>query len=119
MPRSMMTLANLFAALTLVIAVFVVAPAADAATCAPDAAIAHLAMDMAHDQNGEHAQDGSKGDHDRMGGEIHGHCHHPGERQTGGEMTIAKPQAQASRYILRDDSTVSFASDRLKRPPRS
>ena len=54
----MMTLANLFAALMLVIAVFVVAPAADAATCAPDAAIAHQTMDMAHGQNGEHVQDG-------------------------------------------------------------
>ncbi len=119
MPRSMMTLANLFAALMLVIAVFVVAPAADAATCAPDAAIAHQTMDMAHGQNGEHVQDGSKGDHDRMGGEIHGHCHHPGERPSGGDFNIARPQVQASRYILRDDSTVSFASDGLKRPPRS
>lgn len=109
----MMTLANLFAALTLVIAALVLAPAVDAATCAPDAAIAHQTLTT------EHAQDGSKDSHDRMGGEIHGHCHHPGERPSSGDFSIAKPQAQASRYILRDDSTVSFASDGLKRPPRS
>ena len=119
MPRSMMTLANLFATLTLVIAALVLAPAADAATCAPDAAIAHQALDMAHGQNSQHVQDGSKDNHDRMGGEIHGHCHHPGERQTSGDLIIAKPQVQACRYVLRDDSTVSFASDGLKRPPRS
>lgn len=108
----MMTLANLFAALALVVAAFVIAPAADAAVCAPDTAVAQqvTAEDGAHDD--------SVSDHGDVGGDIHGHCHHPGEPRTGGDLQIAKPAAVASRYLLRDDGAVSFVADGLMRPPR-
>lgn len=112
MPRSVMTLANLFATLTLIIAALVIAPAADAAACAPDSLVAYQILSE------DHAQDDAEHVPGDVGGDIHGHCHHPGEPQACGDMQIAKPAAAASRYLLRDDGAVSFVADGLMRPPR-
>ncbi|WP_427788806.1 hypothetical protein [Brevundimonas diminuta] len=107
MLRSTKTLANLFAAVMLVIAAFMVAPAVDAAVCGPDTVIAaHQSID-ADDSN-----------HDDQGGDIHGHCHHPAERQSSGDLHVAAPLLTGDRHPLRDESGASLIPDRLKRPPR-
>lgn len=108
MPQSIKTLANLFAALTLVIAAFMVAPAVDAAVCAPDRVFA------AHP-----AVDSGDGGHDPQGGDIHGHCHHHAEPRASGDLHIAEPQIKTSRPVLRDETGASLTPDRLKRPPRN
>lgn len=110
MPRSTKTLANLFAALMLVIAAFLIAPAVDAAVCAPDTVVtAHQSVDS------DNSRHGDQGD---QGGDIHGHCHHPAERQSSGDLHVAAPQLRDDRHPLRDESGASLAPDRLKRPPR-
>lgn len=107
MSRPTKTLANLFAALMLVITAFMIAPAVDAAVCAPDMVIAaHQSIN---------ADDSTHGD---QGGDIHGHCHHPAERQSSGDLHVAAPQPKDDRHPLRDESGASLAPDRLNRPPR-
>lgn len=107
MPWSMKTLANLFATLTLVIAAFMVAPAVDAAVCAPDALVTAV-----------HSVDNGDEGHGEPGGDIHGHCHHPAERQSSGDLHVAGPQFKASRPVLKNENGASLAPDRLNRPPR-
>lgn len=108
----MRTLARVFAALTLVIAAFVVSPVTDAAACAPEPPAAHQTMD--HDpQSGDHS---GQGEH---GVCAHGHCHHTaGERHAATEFAAAALFVRAPRVVPRDDGPVSFAAEGLKRPPR-
>jgi hypothetical protein len=95
-------LARIFAALTLVIAVFAVIPATDAAACAPEIPALEQVLD-AHP------------------GDTHdGHCHHTAsERHAIPEVDVTAPHAPAPRLIPGDDTTVSFAPNGLKRPPRA
>lgn len=110
----MSTWAKLIAAVTLLVAAFVVAPMADAATCAPEAPAAHLQAD----------HDPSTGDHTGKGADhgvcAHGHCHHvTGERASTPEIGLAGYEARTLHGRLRDDVAPSHAPDGLKRPPRA
>lgn len=109
----MASLARLFAALTLVIAAFVVVPVSDAAACAPEPAAAHQSVD--HDPaGGDHSAPGENGVC------AHGHCHHTAtERHTTSDFGFAVDFIQARHDRPHDDGVTSFAADGLKRPPRS
>lgn len=109
-----MTLARLFAALTLVIAAFIITPVTDAAACAPEPPTIHQVID--HDPRA--------GDHNSPGGDqglcAHGHCHHTAsERHPTRDFILVGPPAHVQHDRPLDDRVVSFASDGLKRPPRS
>lgn len=110
----MASLARLFAALTLVIAAFVVVPVSDAAACAPEPVAAHQAFD----------HDPAAGDHNGPGGEhglcAHGHCHHTAsERHATSEFGLAEAFVQTRHGRPQDDGVASFAANGLMRPPRS
>lgn len=113
MALSMATLARLIAALTLLVAAFVVAPVADAAACAPEIPSAHQAADHPP-SGGDHT---SGGDHGIC---SHGHCHHSGtERPTLAEVATLSPISPVVHGLARGDVVVSHPSDGLKRPPRA
>ena len=110
---SLTALAKLCAALTIVIAVFIVTPVSDAAACAPEPVSAHQSLD--HDPDA--------GDHSGTTGEYglcsHGHCHHTASERflaTDFNLTALSFKSQHDRPL--DDDRVSFTSDGLKRPPR-
>lgn len=113
MSGSMTTWARLIAAVTLLVAAFVVAPAADAATCAPETPAAHALGD--HEiTSGEHS-----GKTTDDGVCAHGHCHHAqGERSPGEHVFDAGLCAQSPHDRPRDDAVATRAVDGLKRPPR-
>lgn len=107
------TLARLIAAVTLLIAAFLVAPVADAAICAPETPAAQAIAD--HDLSPGHRSDGGA----EHGACSHGHCHHAqGERASGADLAIAPVHARARHDPPRDDAAASRAPDGLKRPPR-
>lgn len=109
----MTTWARLIAAVTLLVAAFIVAPAADAATCAPETPAAHALAD--HEvTSGDHSEKGSD-----PGVCAHGHCHHAqGERSSAEHTFDAGLYAQSSHDRPRDDSVATRAVEGLKRPPR-
>lgn len=113
MTWSMASLARLFAALTLVIAAFVVVPVSDAAACAPEPVAAHQSFD--HDPaGGDHSAPGENGVC------AHGHCHHTAsERHATSEFGIAEAFVQTRHDRPQDDGVASFAANGLMRPPRS
>lgn len=101
------------AAMILVIAVFVVAPAVDAATCAPEAPSAH----------GTSAHDADTGDHSDPAAQhglcAHGHCHHGG-----GALKLAEAEFQPSVPPARlrpraDHLALTPRPGGLERPPRA
>lgn len=113
MSRSIIRLAKIFAALTLVIAVFAVIPATDAAACAPEIPALEQVLDA-------HPGDTHDGQGTEPGACAHGHCHHTAsERHAIPEVDVTAPHAPAPRLIPGDDTTVSFAPNGLKRPPRA
>lgn len=113
MPRSIRRLARVLAALTLVIAVFAVIPATDAAACAPEIPALEQVLD-------QHSGDRHDGKGAEPGACAHGHCHHTAsERHSVPEVDVTAPYAPAPRVVPGDDTTVSFAPDGLKRPPRA
>lgn len=85
------TWARVIAALILVIAVFAIAPAVDAATCVPEVPSAHQVL----------AHDPATGDHSGQGSDsavcAHGHCHHSaGERFSSTDYEAAGTHARRS-----------------------
>ncbi len=113
MPRSILRLARVLAALTLFIAVFAVVPATDAAACAPEVPGVEQVMD-------QHPADSHDGDGADPGACAHGHCHHTASaRHATPEVDVTAPYAPAPRLVPGDDTTVSFAPNGLKRPPRA
>ena len=113
MSGSITRLARVLAAMTMVIAVFVVIPATDAAACAPEISPLDYVLD-------QHSGDMHDGKGAEPGVCAHGHCHHTtSERHAVPEFEVMAPYAAAPRVIARDDTTVSFAPDGLKRPPRA
>lgn len=110
---SRMTWARVFAALTLVIAAFAVAPVADAMTCAPEAAPSHQAIDHPPEA----------GDHGGAGGEhglcAHGHCHHTFSQPHPASGLSLADQAASTRYgPPGGEGAVGAADDGIARPPR-
>jgi|SynMetStandDraft_2_1070026.scaffolds.fasta_scaffold00960_3 hypothetical protein len=113
MPWSMIRLARIFAALTLVIAVFAVIPATDAAACTPEIPALEQVLNP-------HPSDTHGGEGVESGACAHGHCHHTAsERHAIPEIDVTAPHAASPRVIPGDDTTVSFAPNGLKRPPRA
>lgn len=109
---SMATLTKLVAAMTLVIAVFVVVPVADAAACVPEAPSSHQTVN----------HDPADGDHSgpEHGVCSHGHCHQtaserPSFSDFDGSPMIARPRHDWPR----DDFVGAFATDGPMRPPRA
>ena len=101
------------AAMILVIAVFVVAPSVDAATCAPEPPSAH----------GTAAHDADTGDHSDPGAQhglcAHGHCHHGG-----GAVKLTETEIQPPIFSVRlrpqsDHLVVRPHPGGLERPPRA
>jgi len=113
MTWSMATWARLILAVTLVAAVFFVAPIADAATCAPETPSAHALV-------GQDTGDSDPGD---LGGGhgicAHGHCHHNGTARANVADTIAMQiHARPIHAFPSSDFPSSISPDGLKRPPR-
>ncbi|WP_292070320.1 hypothetical protein [Brevundimonas sp. UBA7534] len=113
MALAMATLARTVAALTLLIAAFVVGPGADAAACAPEIPSAHHAA--------EHPASG--GDHSGKGADhgvcSHGHCHHSGsEKPASPDVAPVCANAALGHDLDRGDVVASHRTDGLKRPPR-
>ena len=110
---SMTTWARLILAVTLVAAVFFVAPIADAATCASEGPSAHAVLDQGA---GDGDQGGPVGEH---GPCTHGHCHHNGTARVDVADDIA-PQIHARpvHAFPSNDVPPSISPDGLKRPPR-
>lgn len=114
MGLSMTRFMKMLAALTLLIAAFVVVPSADAATCVPEIRSAHQALD--HPQSG--------GDHSETGAEhgtcSHGHCHSAASARTAVvDYSASVHPVRVAHDLPRDDVAVSHPSDGLKRPPRA
>ena len=107
------TWARLILAVTLVSAVFFVAPIADAATCAPETTSAHAIV----------AQDAGDSDQADLGGGhgicTHGHCHHNGTARADVADDIAMQiHARPVHAFPSSDFPSSISPDGLKRPPR-
>ena len=110
----MTTLARLLAALTLVVAAFVIAPIADAAACGPEPLAAHQVID----------HDPAAGDHDGSGGEpglcAHGHCHHTASaRAEAGDDLPLQVYSRPVHAFPISEVRASIAPDGLIRPPRA
>lgn len=114
MTGSMTTWAKMLAAVTIVVAVFFIVPAVDAAACAPEPPAAHASVDHLP-QDGDH---GSAGD--THGICSHGHCHHGGSArpETAEALTVGlgRPPLDAARH---DAFLASITPEGLKRPPRN
>jgi len=112
MTLSMASLARIVVALTLLIAAFVVAPVADAATCVPEIPSSH--------QTADHPPSG--GDHSGKGADhgicSHGHCHHAGSEGRASPEVSSVPVTCVAHDLQRGDVVVSHRADGLKRPPR-
>ena len=111
MTWSSATWVRLMLAATLLVAAFVVAPVADAATCSPEPPAAHAAVD----------HDPAQGDH---GGSkelcAHGHCHHTASARTDAANDLAlELHARPVHTFPSTDSRASFAPEGLIRPPRA
>lgn len=114
MTWSMAVWAKLILAVTLVAAVFLVAPIADAATCAPEAPTAHVGIDQ---DPGDGDQTGLGGDHGLC---AHGHCHHNGAARS--DVNDSLPMQDHGRPVHAfplSDFPASTSPDGLKRPPRA
>ena len=107
------TWARLILAVTLVSAVFFVAPIADAATCVPETASAHAMV----------VEDAGDGDQVDLGAGhgvcTHGHCHHNGTARADVADDIAMQiHARPVHAFPSSDFPSSISPDGLKRPPR-
>ncbi|WP_240893534.1 hypothetical protein [Brevundimonas sp. 'scallop'] len=99
--------------MTLVAAVFFVAPIADAATCVPETASAHAMV----------VEDAGDGDQVDLGAGhgvcTHGHCHHNGTARADVADHIAMQiHARPVHAFPSSDFPSSISPDGLKRPPR-
>lgn len=102
------------AAITLVIAVFVIVPVSDASTCAPEVASASHMFDHA---SGDSSHSTPGVDHGIC---SHGHCHHSAsERNAARDLVLVAPHVDLLHARPLDDTVASFIADGLKRPPRS
>lgn len=108
--RPWMTLLTVFA---LAIAAFVVAPSADAASCAPEPPAAHALVDH-NPADGDH--EGRDGKH---GVCVHGHCHHSLALRPEASPASVWFAPVAERLVRIDLLRASSAPDGLKRPPRT
>jgi hypothetical protein len=109
-------LAPLYAVIALLIAVFV-APAVDAAVCAPEPLAIHAAAD--HSQDGDHAQDDDGARDVDHGLCSHGHCHHVSVERPAPwtEHAVATPGEDPPP--IANERRPSVAAEGLKRPPRA
>lgn len=100
-------------AMILIIAVFVVAPAVDAATCAPEPPSAH----------GMAAHDADTGDHSDPGAQhglcAHGHCHHGGGVVSLAEAEMRPPALPARLRPQSQHLVLTPSPGGLERPPRA
>lgn len=109
----MATWARLILAVTLVAAVFFVAPIADAEVCAPETPYAHAVIDQ---DTGDADQSGLGEGHGLC---AHGHCHHNGTARTDASDDIAMQiYARPVHAFPSSDFPSSISPDGLKRPPR-
>lgn len=109
---------SLYAVIALLVAVFV-APAVDAAACAPEGSIAaaHMADDHAVADSGDKDDAGERGgDHGLC---SHGHCHHGSAGRIDSSPVTVKLTLGEDRPPFTDDYLPSYASEGLKRPPRA
>lgn len=109
----MATWARLILVVTFVAAAFLVAPVADAATCAPEAPVSHTLA----------AHDPGEGDHNGVDSShgicAHGHCHHNGTARSAADDSLPiRPHARPVHAFPSNDHPASISSDGLKRPPR-
>ncbi len=114
MGLSMTRFMKMLAALSLLIAVFVVVPSVDAATCVPEMPSAHQVADH-HPSSGDHNERGA--DHGTC---SHGHCHSAASARTAViDYAATVHPVRRVHDRPRDDVAVSHPSDGLKRPPRA
>ena len=101
------------ALLALVVAVFVLVPAVDAAACAVEAQVSHTSTSISQPEEPTNAP---SADHGLC---AHGHCHHSG---------VALPQPAPLKFSMSHSATPTFkpinapltshSPNGLKRPPR-
>ncbi len=104
------------ALLASLLALFVLASAAEAAICAPEALSAHAAGTVA-DASPEPDDSGRPDQHAICG---HGHCHHTGAARADVPDEIAMQiYARPVHAFPSSDSPSSISPDGLKRPPRA
>lgn len=96
----------------LILAVFAVAPTAEAALCGGETACSQAAAAdrSAHDS----ADQGDRG----HGICSHGHCHHGGSASGAGEESDAPPHIDLVHDWLSDYPSLSRVPNGLERPPR-
>lgn len=109
---------SLYAVIALLVAVFV-APAVDAAACAPEASVAtaHMVNDHVVDGNGDKDDAGERGgDHGLC---SHGHCHHGSAGRIDSSAAPLQLTLSENRLTFTDDYLPSIAAEGLKRPPKA
>lgn len=111
------SLLSLYAVIALLFAVFV-APAVDAAACAPEGSLAaaHMIDDHAQDSAGKDDAGERGGDHGLC---SHGHCHHGSAGRVDSTPETVRMTLSEERPPFVDDYVPSYAIEGLKRPPRA
>lgn len=104
-----------------VIALFAVflAPAVDAAACAPETTVitAHMVDTLATSDNDDRDDAGERnGEH---GVCSHGHCHHGSTGPVDSSTETVKLTLSEERPPFVEDYQPSYASEGLKRPPKA